>query len=71
MGITREDIGRLTPPERLELIAELWDSLEQERVPLTDAQMAEVDRRLATLEEDRRNAVGWDQLKADLKHRSA
>lgn len=31
--LTPDEIGRLTPPERLALIAQLWDGLNQEQVP--------------------------------------
>ncbi|HEY1750516.1 MAG TPA: addiction module protein [Caulobacteraceae bacterium] len=46
------DIDKLTPAEKLELIGELWDSLEADDVPLTQAQIDEIDRRLATADED-------------------
>lgn len=35
--LTPEEIVRLSPPERLALIAQLWDSLEHEQLPLTVA----------------------------------
>ena len=67
--LTPDEIVRLTPPERLALIAQLWDSLDHEQLPLTSAQEAELDRRLAWLDEDRRNAVTWASLKAELEQR--
>ena len=68
-SLTPDEIGRLTPPERLALIAQLWDSLEHEQLPLTGAQQAEIDRRLASLDEDRRDTVTWAALKAELEQR--
>lgn len=67
--LTPDEIIRLTPSERLVLIAQLWDSLEQEQVPLTGAQEAELERRLSSLEEDKRNGVTWASLKAELERR--
>jgi putative addiction module component (TIGR02574 family) len=67
--LTFDEIVRLTPPERLALIAQLWDSLEQEQLPLTSAQEAELERRLASLDEDGRNGVTWASLKAELDQR--
>jgi putative addiction module component (TIGR02574 family) len=67
--LTPDEIGRLTPPERLALIAQLWDSLEHEEVPLMRAQEAELDHRLALLDDDRRNGVTWAALKAELEQR--
>ena len=64
-----DEIVRLTPPERLALIAQLWDSLEHEQIPLTGAQEAELERRLTSLDEDRRNGVTWASLKAELEQR--
>jgi putative addiction module component (TIGR02574 family) len=36
------EIGRLSPPERLALISQLWDSLEDHDVLLSEAQRAEL-----------------------------
>ena len=69
MQLTPAEITRLSPEERLHLIEQLWDSLEDEDVPLPPAQAAELERRLATFEEDRSRAVGWDELKVELARR--
>jgi putative addiction module component (TIGR02574 family) len=50
--MTTFDFSHLTPQQRLDLIGELWDSLDHDTLPLTPAQAAEIDRRLATLDED-------------------
>jgi len=52
--LTHDELERLTPPERLALISQLWDSLGADQLPLTSAQHAELDRRLASLDQDRR-----------------
>lgn len=67
--LTHDEVARLTPPERLALISQLWDSLEDEQLPLTTAQQAELDRRLASLDQDRREGVTWTDLKAELERR--
>lgn len=67
--LTRDEIARLSPPERLELIAQLWDSLEQEQFPLTGAQQDELTRRLTSLEQDRCEGITWAALKAELEQR--
>ena len=67
--LTHDELVRLTPPERLALIAQLWDSLEDEQLPLTAAQQAELDHRLATVEQDRRDGITWAALKAELEQR--
>jgi putative addiction module component (TIGR02574 family) len=63
------EIGRLSPPERLALISRLWDSLEDHDVLLSEAQRAELDRRLESLETDRHQGTTWAALKADLERR--
>lgn len=62
------DILQMTPAERLELIGEIWDSLSSspESIPLTEAQKAELDRRL---EAHRLNpeTISWEEAKARLR----
>ena len=67
--MTRPEIDRMTPKERLDLIGELWDSLTPEDVKLTPAQDAELARRMATFEADAKSAVPWDEVDADLARR--
>ena len=67
--LTHDEIVRLSPPERLALIAQLWDSLEDDQLPLTDAQRAELERRLSSLDQDRSEGVTWAALKAELEQR--
>lgn len=69
MQLSPEEITRLSADERLALIAALWDSLEDEQLPLTRAQEAELERRLLTLESDRADGMTWDALKAELEQR--
>ncbi len=54
------DISRLSPKERLDLIGELWDSLTAEEVQLTPAQERELDRRIATFDDDAKTATPWE-----------
>jgi putative addiction module component (TIGR02574 family) len=60
------DIAKLTPRERLDLIGELWDSLAPEDVRLTSAQDAELARRMATFDADRKTAIPWEQIEREL-----
>ncbi len=67
--LTADELVRLTPPERLALISQLWDSLEDHQLPLTAAQREELDRRLASLDQDSREGITWAALKAELEQR--
>jgi putative addiction module component (TIGR02574 family) len=64
------DIARLTTKQRLDLIAELWDSLAPEEVNLTQAQDAELARRMATFDADAKTAVQWEDIESGLSKRS-
>jgi putative addiction module component (TIGR02574 family) len=61
------DFRRLSVDERLRLIGDIWDSIAEEAeadpsvLPLTDAQRAELDRRLAEHERDPGSAVPWEE----------
>ena len=61
--------SELTPPERLALISELWESLESEHVPVTSLQRDELDRRLTTLDADRKAGTPWELLRRGMASR--
>jgi putative addiction module component (TIGR02574 family) len=69
MQFTPEEITQLSPQDRLILIGQLWDSLDDASVHVTPAQQTELTRRLATFEEDRGQGVSWDTLKDELAKR--
>jgi putative addiction module component (TIGR02574 family) len=69
MQLSSDELSRLLVDERLDLIGQLWDSLEHEPLPLSSAQQQELDRRLETLESDRAQGVNWEALRADLERR--
>jgi putative addiction module component (TIGR02574 family) len=69
-ALTRTEIIRLTATERLTLIGDLWDSLDDAEAPVSPAQTAELERRLASFEDDRAGAVTWDQLRVELADRN-
>lgn len=69
MSVQLQSLGidQLTIDERLELVAAIWDSIaaETERAPLTDAQKAEIDRRLAAHRANPQAAIPWEQVEAE------
>jgi putative addiction module component (TIGR02574 family) len=68
-SLSSDELARLSPEERLALIGQLWDSLHDNEVPLPEAQQAELARRLSSLDQDRTQAVTWEQLRAELERR--
>lgn len=66
---SQDDLATLTPPERIALISQLWESLGNEQLPLTAAQQAELDRRLDALDQQRSRCISWPALQGELKRR--
>ena len=58
-----EEVVKLPAPERLELIGALWDSLSDEEVPLTKAQVAELDRRLDDMDKNPGDEMTWEEAR--------
>jgi putative addiction module component (TIGR02574 family) len=67
--VTPEMIEALKPAERLELLERLWDSLSDDEVPLTDAQKAELDRRLEDLDRNPEDSEPWEAVRDRLQRR--
>ena len=61
--LSAEQIAHLTTQQRLALIEELWDSLEQDDLSNTPAQAAELDRRTSTYERDAAAAQPWADVR--------
>ena len=70
MSATLKSLGldQLSIAERLSLLGELWDSIaaEPDRVPVTDAQKEDLQRRLATIDADPDAGSTWEEVKARL-----
>jgi putative addiction module component (TIGR02574 family) len=64
--MTHDEISNLTAAERLLLISELWDSIADADAPISEAQRDELARRMASFDEDKKHAVSWEALKAEL-----
>jgi len=63
--LTSLGIDRLSPAERLRLIAEIWDSLPEQPAPdLTDEQGRELDRRMSLMDADPTTLRPWADVEA-------
>jgi putative addiction module component (TIGR02574 family) len=62
------DLAQLSLAERIQLVEDLWDMIAAtpEAVPVTDAQKAELDRRLARLQASPVDGRSWAEVKAAL-----
>ena len=66
--VTVSELLHLSPAERIQLAEDLWDSVaaHPEQVEVPPEQLAELERRLAELDENPEDGEPWDQVKARL-----
>jgi putative addiction module component (TIGR02574 family) len=57
----------LSPADRLELIGAVWDSLSPDDLPVTEAEKALLDARLADMERNPDDESPWPEVKARLE----
>ena len=71
MHATDLDISKLSLAERIQLAEDLWDSIAAETggLPLTEAQTAELDQRLAQLARDPGAGDSWDVVRGRIQGR--
>jgi putative addiction module component (TIGR02574 family) len=72
MSVSIKSLGieRLSVAERLVLVEELWDSIAASTpTPITDAQRAELDRRLADHEANPDDVVSWEEVHSSITRR--
>lgn len=73
MGVSLKSLGIdcLPVEERLALVEDIWDSIaaDSAALPLTDAQRAELDRRLAEHENNPDDVVPWEELRGLITER--
>ena len=63
------ELFKLSPAERIQLAEDLWDSVAAEpdaHPPLTGAQQAEIERRMADHARDPSTALSWKEVRARL-----
>ena len=67
--LTHGDIVKLTLSERIQLVQDLWDSIAEcpEAVSLTEAQKAELDRRLDAYQQDPDAGSPWGVVRERIR----
>jgi putative addiction module component (TIGR02574 family) len=58
--------------DRLALVEAIWTSIEadQDKLPVSDEQKAELDCRIAEMDANPAGGIAWDEAKARLRRRS-
>lgn len=60
---------QLSPADRLELIGEIWESLNPDDLPVTEAEKALIRERLAEAGADPLAGRPWEEVEAELRPR--
>ncbi|MHB1235674.1 MAG: addiction module protein [Microbacteriaceae bacterium] len=60
---------QLAPADRLELIGELWQTLDHDDLPVTHAERVMLDERLADLAANPDSGRPWEEVEAGLRRR--
>jgi len=70
--LTHQEIEQLSVAERVQLAEEIWDTIAAtpEQLPVTEAQRAELDRRLALHEREPGRTTPWEEVRAKLQRGS-
>jgi putative addiction module component (TIGR02574 family) len=66
----RDHVRQLPPADRLELISELWQSLDTDQIDVTADERELLDDRLADLRDNPDVGRSWEALEAELRNRS-
>lgn len=66
--LTAFGLEKLSVPERLQLVDELWESIaaDESRLPLTEAQQLDLQRRLEAIDADPSRGSTWEAVKTRL-----
>ncbi|KAA9041651.1 addiction module protein [Ginsengibacter hankyongi] len=71
MSYNRDELLKLPPKEKLELVEALWDSIDDELLigKLSTEQMQELDKRLSDLDENPESLIPWEDVKKEMNKR--
>ena len=71
MKMNADSIFDLSPPEKLQLVEDLWDDLAAtpSDVPVHDWQIEELERRKANLKSQPTSGLSWEEIKERIRQR--
>lgn len=64
--LSADEMARLSPEQKADLIDQLWASWDQESLQLSNTQRAELDRRLEDMKTNPDEELSWEELKTQL-----
>lgn len=67
----KEDILRMSIPERIQLVEDIWDSIAEsaDELPLSDAQKTELDFRLDAYHANPDGGSSWEEVRKRIQGR--
>ncbi len=73
MSLNTVSVFDLTPPEKLQLVEDLWDDLAAipEEIPVYEWQKEELARRKANLKSNPASGLSWAEVKLKVRSRYA
>ena len=69
MSDLHNEIRNLSPAEKFDLLDAVWESLENDPLPLSTEQREELDYRVARYRRNPADVTPWEQVMADLHKR--
>jgi putative addiction module component (TIGR02574 family) len=66
MSNLQNEISSLSAAEKFDLLDAVWESLENDPLPLSKEQRAELDYRVTRYRENPADVTPWEQVRADL-----
>jgi putative addiction module component (TIGR02574 family) len=60
------EILKLSPAERILMIEKIWNSINHEKIDITNAQVEETERRLARYKAGKTKFFSWEEIKREL-----
>lgn len=64
-----QEIEHLSSAEKILLVERIWDSINKQEIPLTEAQRTELDRRLEKHDAGKNDYREWNEVKHKLQGR--
>ena len=61
-----ESASLLPKQQRIDLVLDLWDTIDVDETPLTEVQVKELERRITEDKADNEPGEDWEELKAKL-----
>ena len=72
MGVTSEELAKLSRDEKLRLLEQLWESLRAEQdLPVPEWELRLIEQRLADFRRDGSKGRPWKEVLAELRQESA